>query len=111
MLADPDRRYATAAHMQCTWMFMFLAAEQEYKAKLVAEGKFLAPTVPLSPVVSNTSLKMNNERISDVGSESLKALRQVRRTSVLQTSAASATAATAAAGGGATSAANSSSGT
>jgi hypothetical protein len=99
MLADPDRRYATAAHMQCTWMFMFLAAEQEYKAKLVAEGKFLAPTVPLSPVVTNTSLKMNNERTSDVASESLKALRQVRRTSVLQTSAASATAATAAAAG------------
>jgi hypothetical protein len=90
--------------LTCNVHGVFLAAAQEYKAKLVAEGKFLAPTVPLSPVVSNTSLKMNNERISDVGSESLKALRQVRRTSVLQTSAASATAATAAAGGGATTA-------
>eukprot|EP00953_Heterococcus_sp_UTEX-ZZ885_P028709 15301-Heterococcus_DN1.PRE.3 len=101
MLADSDHCYPTATHMQRTWLFMLLATEQEYKAKLVAEGKFLAPTVPLSPVVTNTSLKMNNERTSDVASESLKALRQVRRTSVLQTSAASNTAATAAAAGGA----------
>jgi hypothetical protein len=91
---------STAALLLLPLTNVCMLSQQEYKAKLVAEGKFLAPTVPLSPAVNN-SLKMVNERTSDVASESLKALRQTRRTSVLQTAAANSTAAAAAGSGGA----------